>query len=79
MPNQKKFLSAQADKTPSETVSEALKAMRELAGPKEIDRILKENGVDLIIAPMDSQITTLGALSSEYDPNTSPNPLADAL
>jgi hypothetical protein len=42
MPSQKKFLSAQADQTAPETVSEALKAMRELAGPKDIDRILEK-------------------------------------
>jgi hypothetical protein len=79
IPNQEIFLSANAGKTLQETISKARKATRELVGPKKIDRILKENSVNIIIAPMDSQITTLGALSGKSNPKPKPKPFIDAI
>lgn len=64
-PNQSKLLEAQAFEISDEKLQQVRSAMRTAAGPEELDRIMQERGLDAIIAPMDSPIATLAALSGK--------------
>jgi len=51
-----------ADVSPK-SLEEAIVAVRKAAGHDNIDRVLLEHDLDVIIAPSDSQCTTVSALA----------------
>lgn len=50
----------------SEAANEARVAMRKAAGEDGIDKVMSEHGADVIVAPMDSPISTIAALAGMY-------------
>ncbi len=51
--------------TPLEFLVKAVHAIRKTAGPDNIDHALQKHGLDVIIAPADSPITTVAALAGK--------------
>lgn len=47
----------QNNDTPPDFLAKAIPAIRKAAGPDNIDHALKKHGLDIIIAPTDSQVT----------------------
>jgi amidase len=69
-PDQSKLISMQNNDTPPDFLAKAILAIRNAAGLENIDRALKKHGLDVIIAPTDSPITTVAALAGR--PSLSP-------
>lgn len=55
----------QNNDTTQEFLAKGLPVIRKAAGPDKIDYTLKKHGLDVIIAPTDSQITAVAALAGK--------------
>lgn len=63
-PDQSKLIGMQNYNTAPEFLAKAIPDIRKAAGPDNIDHVLKKYGLDVIVAPTDSQITTVASLAS---------------
>lgn len=68
-PDQSKLISMQNNAMPPNFLAKAIPALRKAAGPDNIDHALKKYGLDVIIAPTDSPITTVAALAGRSFPS----------
>jgi amidase len=59
----------QNNATPPDFLAKAIPAMKKEAGPDNIDQALKKHGLDVIIAPTDSPITTVAAHAGRSFPS----------
>lgn len=62
-PNQDSLVNILKYNIPASVVNDAVRDVRQAAGPESIDRILKEYGIDAIIVPTDSDIHKLASFS----------------
>ncbi|KAI4243665.1 MAG: hypothetical protein L6R42_010688, partial [Xanthoria sp. 1 TBL-2021] len=58
-------IQAQEDNIDQETLTRARQEMKRRAGEEGVDKMLSQFGLDAIIAPMDSPISTVAALAGE--------------
>ncbi|KAJ4861604.1 hypothetical protein T069G_02558 [Trichoderma breve] len=70
-PNQDSLLNVLKYDIPASVVDDAVRDVRQAAGPEGIDRVLKEYCIDAIIAPTDSDIHKLASFSG-YPMGTMP-------
>lgn len=62
-PNQNTLVNALKYDIPAQVIDDAVREVRQAAGPDGIDRILEQYGIDAIIAPTESEIHKIASFA----------------
>ena len=65
-PRQDRFIDSQNNTIPPEVYERHLQHLRHVARDRGVDRVLETYGVDVILGPTDSGLTSMAAAGGEY-------------